>query len=119
MPYQVTAPDGLTATAVVYVPGTQATAIRLKPGARITLKPGRLGHRAAQLGAHDTSGRQLKITTVDQLSRVPGRRPHASTRTRPAAFQVHALGGYTGPGAVTVQVYDGASLQDPHGTPPP
>ena len=31
------------------------------------------------------------------------------------AFQVHALGGYTGPGAVTVQVYDGATLQDPHG----
>ena len=31
------------------------------------------------------------------------------------AFQVHALGSYTGPGAVTVQVYDGATMQDPHG----
>ena len=28
---------------------------------------------------------------------------------------MHALGGYTGPGAVTVQVYDGATMQDPHG----
>ena len=32
-----------------------------------------------------------------------------------SAFQVHALGSYTGPGAVTVQVYDGATMQDPHG----
>ncbi|HEY1733567.1 MAG TPA: Ig-like domain-containing protein, partial [Acidimicrobiales bacterium] len=33
LPYQVIAPDGLTATAVVYVPGTQSSAIRVKPGA--------------------------------------------------------------------------------------
>ena len=114
VPYQVTAPDGLTATAVVYVPGTQATAIRLRPGARITLKPG--GSSTVPLSSVllDTSGRQLKITTVDHLSASPAGDLTVSAN-QAAAFQAHALGSYTGPGAVTVQVYDGATMQDPHG----
>ena len=114
VPYQVTAPDGLTATAVVDVPGTGTSAIRLKPGARITLKP----HGSATVPLSsvltDAAGRQLKITTVDQLAASPagdlGVDAHSDT-----AFQVSVPGGYTGPGAVSVQVYDGASLQDPHG----
>ena len=71
VPYQVTAPDGLTATAVVYVPGTQTSAIRLKPGARITLS--RHGSVTVPLSSVliDTSGRQLKITTIDQLAASP------------------------------------------------
>jgi len=115
VPYQVTAPGGLTATAVVYVPGTQATAIRLRPGARITLKPGAAA--AVQLSSVllDTSGRPLKITTVNRLSASPVGDLTVSA-SQATAFQVHALGGYTGPGAVTVQVYDGATMQDPHGS---
>ena len=71
VPYQVTAPDGLTATAVVYVPGTPASAIRLRPGARITLRQN--GSVTVPLSSMlmDTSGRQLKITTADQLSASP------------------------------------------------
>ena len=114
VPYQVTAPDGLTATAVVYVPGTQASAIRVKPGARITLK--QAGSSTVPLSSvlTDTSGRQLKITTVDQLSASPAGNLTVSAN-QATAFQAHALGSYTGPGAVTVQVYDGATMQDPHG----
>jgi large repetitive protein len=114
VPYQVTAPDGLTATAVVDVPGTQTSAIRLRPGARITL--GRNGSVTVPLSSvlMDTSGRQLKITTTDQLTASPAG-DLAVNANQATAFQVHALGGYTGPGAVTVQVYDGATLQDPHG----
>ena len=114
VPYQITAPDGLTATAVVYVPGTQASAIRLRPGARITLS--RNGSVTVPLDSVllDTSGRQLKITTTDQLKASPAG-SLAVSANQDTAFQVHALGGYTGPGAVTVQVYDGAMLQDPHG----
>ncbi len=114
VPYQVTAPDGLTATAVVYVPGTQSTAIRVRPGARITLKAD--GSSTVPLSSvlDDTSGRQLKITTVNQLSASPGGDLTVSAN-QASAFQVHALGAYTGPGAVTVQVYDGATMQDPHG----
>ena len=114
VPYQVIAPDGLTATAVVYVPGTQASAIRLRPGARITLS--RNGSVTVPLDTvlMDTSGRQLKITTTDQLKASPAG-SLAVSANQDTAFQVHALGGYTGPGAVTVQVYDGAMLQDPHG----
>ena len=114
VPYQVTAPDGLTATAVVYVPGTAATAIRLRPGARISLK--RNGTVTVPLSQvlTDTAGRQLRITTLDQLSASPAG-DISVTANQAAAFVVHAAGGYTGPGAVSVQVYDGTTLQDPHG----
>ncbi len=114
VPYQVIAPDKLTATAVVYVPGTQASAIRLRPGARITVS--RNGSVTVPLSSVllDTSGRQLKITTTDQLTASPAG-SLAVSANQETAFEVHALGGYTGPGAVTVQVYDGATLQDPHG----
>ena len=114
VPYQVTAPDGLTATAVVDVPGSATSAIRVKPGARITLKPGSTVSVPLSSVLTDTSGQQLRITTIDRLVASPAGDisvdAHASS-----AFLVHALGNYTGPGAVTVQVYDGTSLQDPHG----
>ena len=115
VPYQVTAPDGLTATAVVYVPGTQSSAIRLRPGARIVLKEN--GSATVPLSSvlEDTSGRQPKITTVNELSASPGGDLTVNAN-QASAFQVHALGSYTGPGAVTVQVYDGATMQDPHGS---
>ena len=115
VPYQVTAPDGATATAVVYVPGTQASAIRLRPGARIMLKQN--GSATVPLSEMllDTSGRQLKITTNNQLNASPAGNLTVSAN-QATAFQVHALGGYTGPGAVTVQVYDGATMQDPKGS---
>jgi hypothetical protein len=114
VPYQVTAPDGLTATAVVYVPGTRSAAIRVRPGARIAVAEG--GSSTVPLSSvlQDTSGRQLKITTVSQLSASPAGELTVSA-SQATAFQVHALGDYTGPGAVTVQVYDGATMQDPHG----
>ena len=114
VPYQVTAPDGLTATAVVYVPGTSATAIRLRPGARITLKKDSSQTVPLSSMIIDTSGRPLKITTLNELTASPSG-DVAVSANQAGAFQVRALGGYTGPGAVTVQVYDGATLQDPHG----
>ena len=73
VPYQITAPDGLTATAVVYVPGTAASAIRLRPGARITLKQERLGHRAAQLGAHGHLRAAAQDHHGQPAHRLPGR----------------------------------------------
>src|SRR6185437_15890280 len=114
IPYQVTAPNGLTATAVVYVPGTQSSAIRVRPGARIVLKEN--GSATVPLSSvlEDTSGRQPKITTVNELTASPGGDLTVNAN-QSSAFQVHALGSYTGPGAVTVQVYDGATMQDPHG----
>ena len=114
VPYQVKAPDGLTATAVVDVPGTATSRIRVKPGARIVVKPG--GSVSVPLSSVliDSLGRALKITTLDQLFASP----HGDVSVdahQTTAFTVHALGRYTGPGAVTVQVYDGASLQDKDG----
>jgi len=114
IPYQITAPDGRTATAVVEVPGGATSAITLRRGARITLKPGGTVTVPLQSVIADTSGRPLKITTVDKLiASPPGH--IAIDAHQSGAFDVHALGRYAGPGAVTVQVYDGTSLQDPHG----
>ena len=115
VPYQVTAPDGLTATAVVYVPGTQATAIRLRPGARIVLKK----DGSATVPLSSVLDRHLRPAAQDHdASTSSAASPGGDltvTANQATAFQVHALGGYTGPGAVTVQVYDGATMQDPHG----
>ena len=114
VPYQVTAPDGLTANAVVEVPGTATSVIRVKPGARIPVKPGGSVSVPLSTVLADSSGRPLRITTIDQLFASP--KGDVSVDAHQAgAFTVHALGAYTGPGAVTVQVYDGTSLQDPHG----
>jgi large repetitive protein len=114
VPYQITAPDGLTATAVVDVPGTATSAITLKRGARITVKPHGTVTVPLSSVLTDAYGRPVRITTLDHLAASPpgdiSVDAHQST-----AVVVHALGRYTGPGAVTVQVYDGTSLQDPHG----
>lgn len=114
VPYEVTAPDGLAATAVVFVPGTATSAIRLKPGARITLKPrGSVTVPLSQV-LTDSFGRALRLTTLSQLSASPAG-DVAVTASQATAFNVTAPGGYNGPGAVTVQVYDGSTIQDPRG----
>ncbi len=115
-PYQVTAPgpDGLTATAVVAVPGRATSVIRVKPGARIVVKPGGAVSVPLSTVLTDSDARPLQITTIDQLFASP--KGDVSVDAHQAsAFTVHALGTYTGPGAVTVQVYDGTSLQDSRG----
>ena len=113
-PYQITAPDGLTATAVVDVPGTATSAITLKRGARIAVKP--RGTVTVPLGSvlTDAYGRPLRITTLDHLAASPPGDISVDAH-QSGAFVVRVIGSYTGPGAVTVQVYDGTSLQDPHG----
>ena len=77
MPYQVTAPDGLTATAVVYVPGTRRPP-RSGSGRARGSRSSRSGTATVPLSSVllDTSGRQLQITTIDQLSASPARRHH-------------------------------------------
>ncbi len=122
VPYQVTAPDGLIATAVVYVQGTvpcassaRSSTITLKPGARITLPEN--GSVSVPLGSvlTDSAGRQLRITTTTGLTASPAG-DLAVSANQESVFTLHALGGYNGPGAVTVQVYDGATMQDKNGT---
>jgi hypothetical protein len=114
VPYQIKAPDGFTATAVVYVPGTQTSAIRLKPGARIALAKN--GSAAVSLGSvlTDTAGRPLKISTSAGLAASPANGLTVSAN-QATAVTLRAAAGYVGPGAVTVDVYDGATQQDPDG----
>ena len=111
VPYQVITTKGLTATAVVYVPGTQSSVISLKPGARITVKENGTVSVPLSSVLTDSAGRQLKITTTAALTASPSAGLAASANQE-SAFTLHALGGYAGPGAVTVQVYDGQQIQD-------
>jgi hypothetical protein len=111
VPYQITTRDGRTATAVVYVPGRQSSVIRLKPGARITVKQNGTVTVPLPEVLTDSAGRQLKITTTGNLTASPAGDLTVSANQE-SAFTLHALGGYTGPGAVTVQVYDGTTIQD-------
>ncbi len=114
VPYEITAPDGLTATAVVEVPGTATSVIRLKPGARIKVNPHSSVIVALSSVLTDTYGRALQITTIDRLAASPAGDVSVDAN-QSTAFTVDAPGDYTGPGAVTVQVYDGTSLQDRNG----
>jgi hypothetical protein len=113
VPYEIEAPDGLTATAVVFVPGTATSAIRLKPGARITVTPN--GSVSVPLSSVlvDSYGRSLRLT-ANQLSASPSGNLTV-TAASATEITVRAEGAYQGPGAVTVQVYDGATIQDPTG----
>jgi large repetitive protein len=115
VPYQITATDGLTATAVVYVPGRQASAIALRPGAKITVKQDGTLTEPLSGVLTDSKGRQLKITTQADLTASPTSGLAVSVSGE-SAITLHALGSYSGPGAVAVQVYDGATIQDKDGT---
>ncbi len=124
VPYQVSAPRRADRDRAVgaYVQGTVPCAssagsstITLKPGARIALPEN--GSVTVPLGSvlTDSAGRQLRITTTTGLTASPAG-DLAVSANQESVFGVHALGGYTGPGAVTVQVYDGATMQDKNGT---
>ena len=115
VPYEISAPDGLTATAVVYVQGTLSCAnsatITLKPGAQVRVPANGTVNVPLSSVLTDSAGRQLKITTTTDLTASPAG-DLAVSASQQTAFTLHALGGYTGPGAVTVQVYDGQTMQD-------
>ena len=78
-----------------------------------------------QAGQHGQRAARLQTSPTPPGGSCGSPRSTGSSPPRPAtspvdahqdgAFLVHALGGYTGPGAVSVQVYDGTSLQDPRG----
>ena len=71
VPYQITAPDGLSATAVLHVPGRATSAITVRPGARINVKP--KGNVSVPLSSvlDDTADRQIRITTTDRATASP------------------------------------------------
>ena len=103
---------------MVYVPGSQSSVISLTPGARITVKENGTVTVPLCSVLTDSAGRQLKITTTTALTASPST-DLAVSANQESAFTLHALGGYTGPGAVTVQVYDGARMQNRTGPSPP
>ena len=83
MPYQVTAPDGLTATAVVYVPGTGDPRSGSSPARGSPLRPDGSVTRAAQHGADRHLGPASSRSPRSTSSPPPRPATSPSTRTRP------------------------------------
>lgn len=109
--YLVTDPDGLTAMAVVRVPGKTSPLPRVKPGARITVDVG--GTVTVPLAdiVEDPAGKAVRVTTTDHFYASPASGV-ALSATSETALTVTAAGSYAGPGAVSFQVTNGRTLQD-------
>lgn len=111
VPYVVTDPDGLTAMAVVRVPGKDSSLPRVKPGARIAVGIG----QTAQVPLSDVveaPGGTVRLTTTDTFFASPSGGVSLAANDE-KTLSVAAGGQYAGPGAVSFQVSDKPTLQDP------
>ncbi len=112
--YEVKDKGGATAVGLIHVPVPGAGAPYATPGRSITLD--RDGSATVRLADYvtDPAGRAVRLTTTDRVWASP-----APALTAKAAGEhgvaLTATGGYTGPGALTFEVTDGASLTDPDG----
>lgn len=114
IPYEVTDAEGATGSAVIYVPGAGTGLPFVKTGKTITVPQN--GKVTVDLGDYVASpaGRQVQATTSDKMAASPesfvGVAADTSTK-----LTVTGLADYIGPGAITLEVMDGASLTDPNG----
>ena len=112
--YEIVDPGGATAIGVVHVPGAGAGGPYARGGQVISVP--RTGSTSAQIASYviDPAGKPVRLTTTDQISASPSNGLQVRARGT-GVLVLSAKGGYVGPGAVTFQVTDGASLTDPAG----
>jgi hypothetical protein len=114
IPYEITDADGVTGTAVIFVPGAGSGLPFVKAGKTIAVPQN--GKVTVDLGDYvgSPAGRQVQATTSDKLAASPetfvGVTADSSTK-----LTVSGLSDYIGPGAITLEVMDGTSLTDPNG----
>ncbi|MFF5230419.1 Ig-like domain-containing protein [Dactylosporangium sp. NPDC000521] len=112
--YEVKDPGGATAIGLIHVPVPGAGAPYATPGKTITV--GRDGTAKVDLADYvtDPAGKAVRLTTTDKLWASPD--PSLTAKADgERAVTLTARGGYSGPGALTFEVTDGASLTDPAG----
>ena len=115
VPYTVRDAVGGSAIGVIHVPGLGGGL----PSRRLDVDTIRLNQgqvRTVAVADYVTSpdGKALRLTTTDRLWASPGAGLSVVARGD-RSLELHALGDYVGPAAVTFEVTDGASLDDPKG----
>lgn len=111
--YRIQDVEGHQAVGVVHLPGWKSSQIHVKPGALIQLSSGATTVPLSSLVV-DTLGRPVHVTTRDLLHATPTRQLQVRTGDG-RQLTVTPLGGYRGPGAVSVEVTDGKTTQDRNG----
>jgi large repetitive protein len=111
--YEIKDADGLTAMAVVRVPAGDRSAPHLKDGARIVVPLG--GSVTVPLAqvAQGAPGATLRVTVADSVSSSPEGKVSVKLLST-TSFDVSAADGYSGPGAVSLEVTDGADASSGH-----
>lgn len=110
--YEVRDVGGATALGLVHVPVPGDGAPYVKPGATVTVPRG--GSTEVSLADYvlDPAGKAVRLTTNDRIwASPPAALKAASNGDRKLVLT--AGGGYSGPGALVIEVTDGATLTDP------
>lgn len=112
--YAVKNTQGGTAAAVIHVPAQGVGAPYARPGQLITMNVDQT--KTVDLADYviDPAGKPVRLTTADQLSAAPATGLKL-TSTDPTKLTLQGLGGYNGPAAITFEVTNGKSLNDPAG----
>lgn len=115
--YQISDPAGSVAMAAVNVPGRLAAAAppKLKPDVQpVEIPQG--GEKSISLADYviDPRGKSVRLTTNDKISGSPADSLQAQSKGDNMLL-LHSVGNYSGPGTVTFEVTDGATLSDPAG----
>ncbi|MDQ2795623.1 MAG: Ig-like domain-containing protein, partial [Actinomycetota bacterium] len=112
--FQVANSKGGTAAAVIHVPARSAGRPYVRPAQLITI--GRDKSRTVDLRDYviDPANLPLRLTTTDKLATAPGTGLRL-TSPDPTHLTITGVNGYNGPAAITFEVTDGKTLNDPNG----
>lgn len=114
IPYTVTDVDGLTSTAVMWIPGqgeqyptlSRTEPVEVMAGKEVTLD------LAEYVRVRD--GRRPRVSVAESV-RVQGASPEGVIQSDGTALRYAAKADYAGPGSVTFEVTDGSGPDDPDG----
>ncbi|MFC9771754.1 MULTISPECIES: Ig-like domain-containing protein [unclassified Pseudarthrobacter] len=114
IPYTVTDTDGLTATAVIWVPGQGAQYPTLSNTETVEVMAGKEITLDLDDYVRVRDGRRPKISVADSV-KVLGASPDNVIVGEGEGLRYAARPGYAGPGSITFEVTDGSGPDDPDG----
>lgn len=112
VPYEITDAEGAAGTAVIFVPGAGNGLPFVKAGSRIDVPQNGKVTVALSDYVVAPSGGQVQATVSDKLWSSPGARVGVAADSA-TTLTVSGLNDYIGPGAITLEVMDRPSLNDP------
>ncbi|MBK9476453.1 MAG: fibronectin type III domain-containing protein [Tetrasphaera sp.] len=114
IPYEVTDESGATSAAVIYVPAAGVGGPYVKVGGLIKVDQGATVDVNLSDYVADGQNKPVSLTTRDKMWGSPAGKVSVAGKTK-ASFTVTGAKDYVGPGAVTMEVTNGKSLDDPEG----